>query len=95
MLKSFVRVYLENLDAVKQVLVENEGCEIDAQKLFNSFTLQTFCEIGFGKKISCIKEDSEFQTAFEKCNEIMMNRWEQDICYLKEFVSLQKNKKVS
>ena len=80
-LRGFVPVYHKHLDKMRKVLKEKEGEEIDVQRLFTSFTLETFFDVAFSfESIECIsnfdqnKDLKDFQSAFDKLNEVMIHR---------------------
>ncbi|OWZ02047.1 hypothetical protein PHMEG_00026463 [Phytophthora megakarya] len=68
----------KNIRVLQDILSQTSETEhpIDFHKLINKFTLETFAEIGFGRKLGKLTspDDHPFELAFDEANHISANR---------------------
>ncbi|TMW62743.1 hypothetical protein Poli38472_005361 [Pythium oligandrum] len=55
-----------------------KGEAIDLVKIFNSFTIETFAEMGFGIEMNCLdaEEEHDFQSAFDSAQRMVVLRYQ-------------------
>ncbi|TMW57667.1 hypothetical protein Poli38472_014900 [Pythium oligandrum] len=55
-----------------------KGEAIDLVKIFNSFTIETFAEMGFGIKMNCLdaEEEHPLQSAFDSAQRMVVLRYQ-------------------
>ena len=67
-------VFLEHLLELCEIIGEQQGRQVDLQRLFTKFTLESIGKIAYGVQLGCLRRDMPFERCFDQATHCSTKR---------------------